>query len=233
MLLSWIKKTTLLDYPGKVSTIVFTLGCNMRCQYCHNYEFVLPEKVKDFMKDLISDVAFFNFLKTRVGFLDWVVISGWEPTIQKDLYSFIKKIKELWYLVKLDTNWRDPDILQKLIDDRMIDYIAMDIKNPFNRYKIITWVEEDMSAYRKSASMIMSSGVDYEFRTTVAKWYHSDEIIKEIWEDIRWAKKWFLQNYEEKNILNSSFDGKPFISEELLKLKLIWSLYTDKCEIRK
>ncbi|EKE29451.1 MAG: hypothetical protein ACD_2C00173G0002 [uncultured bacterium (gcode 4)] len=233
MLLSWIKKTTLLDYPGKVSAIVFTLGCNMRCQYCHNYEFVLPENVKEFMNDLIWEAAFFNFLKTRVWFLDWVVISGWEPTLHKDLYDFIRKIKELWYLVKLDTNWRDPAILRRLLDDKMVDYIAMDIKNPFDSYKIITWVEEAAAPYMESASIIMGSEIDYEFRTTVAKWYHSEEVIKKIWEQIRWAKKWFLQNYEEKNILNVSFDGKPFSSEELMELKMIWSGYADRCEIRK
>jgi pyruvate formate lyase activating enzyme len=233
MLLSGIKKTTLLDYPGKVSTIVFTLGCNFRCHYCHNYEFVLPDKVLEFMTDLISEVAFFNFLKTRVGFLDWVVISGWEPTIQKDLYEFVKKIKDLWFLVKLDTNWRDPKLLKKLIDEKLIDYVAMDVKYPFSKYRDIVWVDEDFSAYKESASILLNSKIDYEFRTTVVKWYHSEEIIREIWEEIKWAKKWYLQSYEEKNILNAVFDGKTFVSEELIKLKVIWSFYADFCEIRK
>jgi pyruvate formate lyase activating enzyme len=194
---------------------------------------VLPEKVLEFMSDLISEVAFFNFLKTRVWFLDWVVISGWEPTIQKDLYEFITKIKELWFLVKLDTNWRDPKLLKKLIDEKLIDYVAMDIKYPFSKYKEICWVDEDFSKYKESVSILLDSSIDYEFRTTVVKWYHSEDIIKEIWEDVRWAARWFLQNYEEKNILNAVFDGKPFLSEELLRLKIVGSFYADFCDVRK
>lgn len=233
MLISWIKKTTLLDYPWKVATIIFTLGCNLRCHFCHNYEFVLPENVHEFMQDLIPEKAFFNFLKTRVGFIDWVVISGWEPTIQRDLYEFIIKIKELWFLVKLDTNGRDRELLEKLINEKLVDYIAMDIKNPFSKYSKITWVNEESDKYKESANIIMNSWVDYEFRTTVVKWYHDEEIIKEIWEQIKWAQKRFLQNFEDKNILKVWFDGKTFTQEELVMLQKIWKNYVNICEIRK
>lgn len=233
MLISWIKKTTLLDYPGKVGTIVFTLGCNFRCHYCHNYEFVLPENVKEFMNDLIPEIAFFNFLKSRVGFLDWVVITGWEPTIQKDLYEFIVKIKEMWFLVKLDTNGRDPKLLKRLINNNLIDYVAMDIKNPWIKYKEISWVETSIEPYIKSAKILLEWDIEYEFRTTVVKWYHSKEVIEEIGEDIKWAKKWYLQNYEEKNILNIWFDGKTFSPEELWELQKVWIKYVELCEIRK
>lgn len=233
MLISWIKKTTLLDYPWKIATIIFTLGCNLRCHYCHNYEFVLPENVQEFMHDLIPEKAFFNFLKSRVGFLEWVVISGWEPTIQKDLYDFIKKIKEMWYFVKLDTNGRDPELLQKLINEKLVDYVAMDIKNPFANYPKITWVNDNIKNYIESSKILLEWKIDYEFRTTVVKWYHDEKIIRKIWEDIKWTKKWFLQNYEDKNILNIWFDGKPFTILELVKLKEVWEKYSKKCEIRK
>ena len=233
MLISWIKKTTLLDYPWKVSTIIFTLWCNFRCHYCHNYEFVLPENVQHFMKDLIPEMAFFNFLKTRVWLLDWVVISWWEPTLQKDLYEFIKKIKELWFLVKLDTNWRDSLLLNKLIDEKLIDYVAMDIKYPFWRYKEMTWVDEPVDEYIKSKDILLSWVVDYELRTTIAKWYFDEEIISEIWKDIMWAKRWYLQNFEEKNILNAWFDGKAFESYELEELRKAWERFVEFCDIRK
>lgn len=233
MLISWIQKTTLLDYPWKVGTIIFTLWCNLRCHYCHNYEFVLSENVREFMNDLIPEKAFFNFLKTRIGFIDGVIISWWEPTLQKDLYEFIVKVKEMWFLVKLDTNGRDPVLLERLINKKLIDYVAMDIKNPFATYSKITWVEDDINNYIKSSRILINWTLDYELRTTVVKWYHDEEVIKQIWEDIKWAKKWFLQNFEDKNILKTWFDGKTFTVAELEKLKEVWEKYVEICEIRK
>lgn len=233
MLISWIRKTTLLDYPWKVSTIVFTLWCDFRCHFCHNYEFVLPDKVQNFMNDLIPETAFFNFLETRKWFLDWVVISGWEPTLQKDLKDFIKRIKEMWFLIKLDTNWRDPDLILWLIKDGLIDYVAMDYKFPFERYSDIVWIDKDFSQYKKTAKILIDADCDYEFRTTVIRWYHNEEIIREMWEVISWAKRWYLQNYEDKNILNSAFDWRPFAPEELLRLTLAWKQYVSECNYRK
>lgn len=233
MLISWIRKTTLLDYPEKVSTIIFTLWCNFRCHYCHNYEFVLPEKTKEFLNDLIPEQAFLNYLQTRIWLLDWVVISGWEPTLQKDLYNFIKKIKDLWFLVKLDTNWRDPEILQKLIEDKLIDYVAMDIKYVFGEYKKMIWVEEDIKNYIKSKDILLNSEIEYEFRTTIMYPYFNEDIIRKIWKSLKWASKWYLQNYEEKNILNSGFDWKTFTIEELHELRKIWEQYVKECYIRK
>ncbi len=233
MLISWVKKTTLLDYPWKIAAIVFTLGCNFRCHYCHNYEFVLPENVAAFKNDLIPEEAFFNFLKSRIWFLDWVVISWWEPTIHKDIESFISKIKGLWYLVKLDTNWRDPDLIKRLIENKLVDYIAMDIKYVFSEYRKMTWVDEDGLIYQKSKQIIMDSKIDYEFRTTISDPYFNEDVISRIWEDIRWAKKWYLQNFEEKNILNSWFDGRSFEISRLNELKNIWDKYVSSCQIRK
>ena len=129
MQLSAIKKSTLLDYPGKLATIIFTPGCNLRCRFCHNPEFVLPEELEKIRHDFIGEEVFFRFLQTRVGFLDGVVICGGEPTIHKDLPEFCQKIKNLGFLVKLDTNGSNPEMLELLLEQKLVDYIAMDIKH--------------------------------------------------------------------------------------------------------
>lgn len=232
MQISWIQKTTLLDYPDKVATIIFTLWCNFKCHYCHNFEFVLPEKVQKFLWDLISEEAFLNFLKSRIWFIDWVVISGWEPTLQKDLYEFVKKIKEMWLLVKIDTNWRDPKIIKKMIDEGLIDYVAMDIKNDIDNYNKIVNVDFKKEDILETISILLEWKIDYEFRTTVVKWVHNEDTMKKIWEMIKWAKKYYLQNYLPKNILNDFFVWDSFTREELNILKKIAEKYVEKCEIR-
>ena len=131
-----IQKTTLIDFPQKVAAIVFTQGCNFRCGYCHN-----PELIETCHSELVSEAfsneKIFSFLKTRIGKLDGVVITGGEPTIQKDLYDFVKKIKSMGFSVKLDTNGTNPAIIEKLIKENLLDYIAMDIKAPLNKYQQI------------------------------------------------------------------------------------------------
>lgn len=232
MQISGIQKTTLLDYPGKVSTIIFTLGCNFRCHYCHNFEFVLPEHVKNVANDLISEDAFFNFLKSREWFLDGVVISWWEPTLQKDIYEFSKKIKEVGFLVKIDTNWRDPKIIKKLIDNQIIDYIAMDIKNPIEKYDEIVNIDFNPKDILETINLLLEGKVDYEFRSTVAKWAHTIEDIENMSKLINWAKKYFLQNYRPEIRLNPEFIAEGFTSEELLEMKKIAQNFVQKCEIR-
>ena len=179
MLISWIQKTTLLDYPGKVSTIIFTPWCDLRCKYCHNSQFVLPELLKSF-KTYIPEEVFFNFLNTKIWILDWVVICWGEPTLQKDLVEFCEKIKKLWFLVKLDTNWRDPEMLKKLLDKNLVDYIAMDVKTTEDKFQNLTWIKPDFKKYLQSIEIIINSNIDYEFRTTVVKWYHKKEDIEKI-----------------------------------------------------
>lgn len=232
MQISWIQKTTLLDYPDKVATIIFTLWCNFRCHYCHNFEFVLPEKAKKFLNDLITEEAFFNFLEQRKEFLDGVVISGGEPTLQKDLYEFVKKIKEMWFLVKLDTNGRDPRLLRKMIDEKLIDYVAMDIKNPIEKYHKIVNSEFNKNDILESISILLEEKIDYEFRSTVVKWVHGSEEIEDMAKMIEWASKYFLQNYEDKNILNIFFKWERFNPEELRLHKKVAEKYVKKCNIR-
>ena len=230
MLISGIKKTTLLDYPGKVSCIIFTAGCNLRCQYCHNSEFVLPEKIK-LIKDFIPEEIFFNFLKTKIWLLDGVVICWGEPTLQKDLELFCQKIKDMWFLVKLDTNWQNPDILKKLLEKNLLDYIAMDIKWDYENLENLIW-KYDKQKYFESIKLIKNSDIDSEFRTTLIKNYHSLDDFETVVKQITGAKKYFLQNYKWGNTLQEDFDGKSFLSWELIDFKNIALQYVEKCTIR-
>lgn len=232
MLISAIKKTTLLDYPWKIACIIFTTWCNMRCKFCYNKEFVLPEEIKK-IKDFIPEQVFFNFLETRTWILDWVVICGWEPTVHKDLYDFAKKIKEMWFLVKLDTNWQNPDILKKLIDDEIVDYIAMDIKTSFDKYDQVTQIKEDFSKYKKSVELIKNSpNIDYEFRTTLVKYIHTKENIEEISSFLSWAKRYYFQNFRAWNTLQENFEWKSFDKKELKEFEKIAKKYIKDVKIR-
>lgn len=204
-MLSGIKKCTLIDYPGKVATIVFTAGCNLRCGYCHNSEFVLPEKIQKISHDFISENIFFRFLKTRVGFIDGVVICGGEPTIHADLPDFCRKIKEAGFLVKLDTNGSKPKVLEKLLDEKLVDYIAMDIKYPLGRYEVVSGRKIDIDLYRASIDIIRARLPEYEFRTTVIKGTHTSEDIENITQTISGARYYYLQNYRSGNTLNPDF----------------------------
>lgn len=223
MQISWINKFTLIDFPGKIACVIFTPGCNFRCAFCHNPEFVLPENLKDIMGNLISEEAFFSFLEKRKWLLDWVSICWWEPSLQKDLVLFCEKVKSMWYAVKLDTNGQNPKVIQKLIDKNLINYIAMDIKNPPWKFGEIAWVELDEKPYLESIKILLNSNIDYEFRTTVIKWIHTKNDIEEISKYIAWAKKYFIQNFKKWKTLEANFSWESFSElelEEFLKIAL-------------
>lgn len=231
MLIWALKKTTLLDYPDKIATIIFTVWCNLRCGFCHNKEFVLPNEIKK-IDDLIPEKIFFNFLKTKVWVLDWVVICWWEPTVHKDLYDFCKSIKDLWFLIKIDTNWQNPKILKKLINEKLVDYIAMDIKTSFLNYQKATWVKEDIENYKESIELLIKSWIDYEFRTTLVKGIHNLEDILEISKTISWSKKYYLQNFKGWNTLDDNFCWTSFSLEELYEFENICKKYVENVHIR-
>lgn len=230
MLISWIQKTTLLDYPGKVATLLFTAWCNLRCKYCHNSEFVLPEKIK-FIQDFIPEEIFFNFLKTKIWLLDGVVICWGEPTLQKNLKEFCKKIKNMWFLVKIDTNGQNPKTLQELLSEKLLDYIAMDIKWDYENLEDLIW-KYDKQKYLESIEIIKNSSIDYEFRTTLIKNYHKQENFEKVVLQITWAKKYFLQNYRPGNTLEKEFYWESFTSNELLDFKNIAVKYIKDTKIR-
>lgn len=230
MQISSINKFSLIDYPGKISCVIFTPGCNMRCLFCHNPEFVLPEKIKK--NNFIKEKDFFDFLETRKWLLDWVSICWGEPSLQKDLKSFCKKIKNMWFLVKLDTNWRDPDLIKDLIEESLVDYIAMDIKTSFKKYSSITNIKEINLPYIKSINILISSNIDYEFRTTVIKWYHTKDDIVEVFKQASQAKNYFLQSYRPGNTLEKNFNWKSFTIKELEEFKNLWKTEVKNIWIR-
>ncbi len=169
-------KFTLIDYPGHVAAVVFTQGCNFRCRYCHNPELVYPHLLQESMpkEDVLS------FLRKRKGSLEGVVITGGEPTLHLGLIDFMAEIKALGYKIKLDTNGTKPEVLQEAIERQLVDFVAMDLKAPLEKYSLITGVEFDPKIIQKSMDMIVASGLPYEFRTTYDKEVLTDEDIQSI-----------------------------------------------------
>ena len=210
-----VQKTTLLDYPSKVAAIVFTQGCNFRCGYCHNPDLL---EYKNSAKN-ISPENFFEFLKKRQGKLDGVVITGGEPTLQPELYDFIIKIKELNFCVKLDTNGTNPEIINKLLLNNLLDYIAMDIKAPLDKYQQITSAKVNLDNIKKSINLILNSKIDYEFRTTVIKSQLSFDDFESIGKIIKGAKKYYLQKFVSSNIYNKNLtNSQTYTNDEFDKI---------------
>jgi pyruvate formate lyase activating enzyme len=223
-----LQKTTLIDYPGKVACTIFTLGCNLRCPWCYSKELVLPEEIKNQPK--LKEEEIFSFLKERKGLLQGVVVCGGEPTIQKDLLKFVSKIKEMGFLVKLDTNGTNPYVLKNLIDKKNIDYVAMDVKVPKERYQEILGFSGDI--IERSINILKNSGIDYEFRTTVVPSIHTKEDIVKVAKWIGPGSKYFIQNFRAQKTINPDFENKKsFLDEELKEIKKAAESYT-KIEIR-
>lgn len=209
MNIAGVQKVTLLDYPGKVACEIFTQGCNFECPFCQNSGLIPITNTGEF-----SEEEIFEYLTLRKNILDGVVITGGEPTVQKDLKGFIKKIKDLGLLVKLDTNGGNPKVLQELIDEKLVDYVAMDIKNIFNKYNITAGKKINLDNIKKSIEILKASKIDYEFRTTIIKEMHSLDDIINICKLVGNAK-YYLQNFEDsENVIDHSLHG--FSREELL-----------------
>lgn len=190
MKIGGLLKFSLLDYPGKMSAIVFTQGCNMRCGYCHNPELVYPHLLVEPYEE--SDVL--AFLEKRKGSLDGVVISGGEPTLQGDLLDFMSKVKAMGYSVKLDTNGTKPKILALAIEKGLVDAIAMDLKAPFSKYNAVCGAEVDIDAVALSMSLIIASGLPYEFRTTYDKSVLTEQDIRELTQKVPDNKRYRVQD---------------------------------------
>ena len=214
MQISGIQPFTVLDYPDKTACIVFTPGCNFRCGYCHNAEFVLPEKIIQLKDSWIPEETFFNFLESRKNLLDGVVISGGEPTLMGDLLSFAKKVKERGFLVKLDTNGSTPRVLEKLLHENALDYVAMDIKTSLENYPKVSGSCVMPNAIKKSVEMIMKSGIDYEFRSTLLEELHDEKTIHEMANLIRGARVWYLQPFRNAKTLDETFQNNHALPKE-------------------
>jgi pyruvate formate lyase activating enzyme len=210
MRIGGIQKFSLIDYPGRLAAVIFTQGCNFRCPYCHNPELVNP---KSFGKSLPED-SIISFLEKRSGRLDGVSITGGEPALQPDLIPFIERVKRLGYAVKIDTNGTLPGVLDELIERRLVDYIAMDIKGPFKKYGEIAGAEIDTEIIRQSVERVMNSGIDYEFRTTVVKSLLTAEDLQKTAALIRGARRYVLQKFVPSKCLDERFARETTYTEK-------------------
>ena len=212
MRLGGIQKLTLLDFPGTVACTVFTLGCNMRCPFCHNS--LLVTKTEE--AEVYPEEDFFAFLEKRRGILDGVCVTGGEPLIHSDAGEFIAKIKALGYKVKLDTNGSFPDRLEEILKSGNVDYVAMDIKNSPEKYAETVGIPGfDVSKIQRSIEIIRSSGVEYEFRTTVVSPLHNGESIAGAAKMVKGSPKYFLQNFVDSGNLISGEGMSGLTGEEL------------------
>lgn len=205
MIIKGLQKTTLLDFPGKLACTVFTAGCNFRCPFCHNASLV----VRAGEVDEIPMESFFSYISKRKDLLDGVAITGGEPLINPDIDLFIRRIREYGLLVKLDTNGAYPDRLESLLDEGLIDYVAMDVKNSKQKYARTVGLESfDTTNVERSVELIMKKAPDYEFRTTVVRELHNVDDLLQICEWIAGAKNYFLQKYVDSgDILSDGFSA--------------------------
>jgi pyruvate formate lyase activating enzyme len=243
MIIGGLQKFSLLDYPEHISAIIFTQGCNFRCHFCYNPMLVWPPKVGR-VKDipavseeekghtLVKEDDLFQFLSERVGRLEAVVITGGEPTVHVDLLVFIKKIKNLGYLVKLDTNGTSPNMLAALV--KHIDYVAMDLKAPLEKYDQVTGVEVDFSNIQKSVKIIKESGLPYEFRTTIVPGLHEKGDINKMGEIIKGADVWYLQKFKsDVDLVDLNYKGgSSFTDKDMEEMAEIGRKFVKKCEWR-
>lgn len=222
------QKMTLLDFPGRVACTVFTGGCNLRCPFCHNA--LLVTKLQK--SDVIPTESVLSYLEKRTKLLDGVAITGGEPLLQPDIASFIRKIKNMGYAVKLDTNGAYPAKLRDLVEEGLVDYVAMDIKNCREKYGETVGIPNfDVSKIDVSIGFLLSGKVDFEFRTTIVKEFHTVEDIEKIGEWIKGAPKYFLQNFTDSG--NLIGDNMHECSKETLNLMRTAALkYVKSCETR-
>ncbi len=228
MLLRGLQKTTLLDFPGNVACTVFTGGCNFRCPFCHNASLI--ENLSS--DERLSEENFFAFLEKRKGLTDGVCITGGEPLLQKDILPFIKRIKEMGFLVKLDTNGSYPAALKALVEEGLLDYVAMDIKNAPDAYLETAGTAKDiLPLIEESVAFLKTGRVPYEFRTTVVKGLHDEARMKEIGLWLGDVPRYFIQNFSDAGeVLTDGLSG--FIPSELEGLLLAVKEYVPNAKIR-
>ena len=217
MLISGLQKLTLLDFPGTVSCTVFTAGCNFRCPFCHNASLVLPDRLQG---DPNGVDTVLGFLRKRQGLLEGVAVTGGEPLLHADMADFLRKIRELGYRIKLDTNGSFPERLESLIAEGLVDRVAMDVKNDPARYADTVGLRAlDLGAVERSRDILMRGAVDYEFRTTVVKGLHTRESLLEAARWIAGAKEYYLQQYKDSGDLLDPRGLGPFSNQEMHTLR--------------
>ncbi len=228
---AYIQKTSLVDYPGNICSTVFTIGCNFKCPFCYNKSLVIPE---EYPKNPLTIEQVLSTLNKRKQFVQAVCITGGEPTIHEGLYDFIKSLKKEGFLVKLDSNGTNPKIIEKLIKDNLLDYIAVDIKNSPLEYSKATGVDVDTSKIQETVEILKKSTVKYELRTTVVPTIHKIENIEEIG---RWAGgegKFIIQDFRRTNsLIDPSLESiVPFKQNELDIFKKTAEKYFNEVELK-
>ncbi|MBN2127367.1 MAG: anaerobic ribonucleoside-triphosphate reductase activating protein [Candidatus Diapherotrites archaeon] len=226
-----LQKTTLLDYPDKIACIFFTPGCNFRCGFCYNKQLVLTPNTLP----KITEQEALEFLEKRKKYLEAIVITGGEPTLHwNELKKFVLKAKKLGYLIKLDSNGTNPEAIKEAIEEKLIDYIAMDIKSSLENYSKAVGTEVNTENIKKSIELIMNSGIDYEFRSTIIPEIYSNKDAIKISELINGAKKYFLQQFvPAETMIDESFkEKKRYSFSEAVELKKILEKTIQKVELR-
>ena len=223
-------KTSLVDYPGKVSAVIFTGGCNLRCGYCHNPDLALNSPALEKIED--SEVI--SFLEMRKGLLDGITISGGEPAMDRGLISFLEKVKPLGLSVKLDTNGFFPRVVSECIEKKLIDYAAVDVKTSPGKYPALTAKDVSFNEVLATLEILKNSSIDYEIRTTCVPGFAEIEDIIKIGEAVVRVKKYYLQQFVNRNILLDSGIRvlSPYTSAYLHKLKIEAEKFSDFCSIR-
>ncbi len=216
MLIAGLQKLTLLDFPGRVACTVFTGGCNFRCPFCHNAPLVLPERIEG---DPDGEATVLRFLEKRQGVLDGVAVTGGEPLLQRDIADFLRRVKALGFLVKLDTNGAVPEKLEELVAEGLVDRVAMDIKNAPALYtRTVGLPELDLRRIERSKDFLLRGSVDYELRTTVVKGLHTAEGLREAAEWIRGAKEYYLQQFKDSGDIIAAAGLGAFSDDEMRAL---------------
>lgn len=203
MIIQGFSKTSLLDYPGHLAAVIFTGGCNFRCPFCHNSDLVISPSAD------YTEEAILNTLRKRKAILEGVCITGGEATLQPDLVDFIKKIHEIGYKIKLDTNGYRPDVLKTVLEEKLVDYVAMDIKNSLPKYSltsgIVDFCKENIL---ESMSLLINSSIEYEFRTTVVRELHTSDDLIEIANMLKGCRHYFLQSFKDSgNVLENGYSA--------------------------
>ena len=222
MIIKGLQKLTLLDFPGRIACTVFTYGCNFRCPFCHNASLVISDRYAD---GEYTEEEIFDFLEKRRGRLQGVCVSGGEPTLMPDLSDFIRRIKSMGYAVKLDTNGYRPEVLKALIDEGLIDYVAMDIKSSREGYgKAIGLADADVSRVERSLNILKEGSVPYELRTTVVKELHTPSELEDIGRWLAGEEKYFLQSFiDSGDVIGEGYSAySPEQMRELLAIVRQW-----------
>lgn len=230
MIIGGFQKFSLIDYPGKICAIVFTQGCNFRCPYCHNPELVEMKHTGD---QAIEEDEVLSFLEARRGKLEAVTITGGEPLLHLDIGEFLASVKSLGYAVKLDTNGSFPSRLETILNSGSVDYIAMDVKAPLTKYEQMVRRRINADHLLTSIEMVMSSGVGYEFRTTVVKPLLEEPDFFEIGKLIQGSRLYVLQKFVPSKLLDNRFmDAETFSDDELSAVQNHMDTYVKQCLIR-